>query len=264
MDETLSDLELQQELERFTTLFTDRISQATAILDRSANPNVRDEALRKGLLYISSAIEIATGPDPEIDLLDMIVFVRLSRAVLERHWIPELYGPDGADLAEVFAKAEDELSRVATRALSPAQRQDLDHLVDAWLAENPTQFRVEGIRLADFSEAAGSAAAKRAGQAKGLLASVKGAARTANQAMLLSERALFLVHRLPFLWRLQSRLAVREILSDAITSLSAGPDSPLARLTREGGRLARKGLLFAGLLGAGGILVWRLGAPSRR
>ena len=46
MDATLSDLELQQELERFTTQFTDRVTQATASLDRSPREAVRDEALR--------------------------------------------------------------------------------------------------------------------------------------------------------------------------------------------------------------------------
>lgn len=155
------------------------------------------------------------------------MFVHLSRTVLEKHWIPDLYGQEGAGLAEVFAKTEGELSEITARALSPQQREELAAMVDAWLAENPAQVRVEGVRLADFAAAAGSAAAGRAGRAKGLLSSVKEAARTANQAMMLSERALFLVHRLPFLWRLQLRLGAREVLADAITQLS--------------GRLARRG-----------------------
>jgi hypothetical protein len=229
MDATLSDLELQQELERFATQFTDRITQATGTLDRSARGAIRDEALRKNLLYVASAIEIATGPYPEINILDMIVFVHLSRTVLEKHWIPQLYGREGADLAEVFAKAEEELTEIASRALSPQQRAELKTVIDGWLAENPSQVRVEGVRLADFAGAAGSAAAGRAGRARGLLSSVKEAARTANQAMILSERAMFLVHRLPFLWRLQARLGAREVLADALDQLS--------------GRLARRDLL---------------------
>jgi hypothetical protein len=250
MDATLSDLELQQELERFATQFADRITQATARLDRSAREAVRDEALRKNLLYVSSAIEIATGPYPEINILDMVVFVHLSRTVLERHWIPRLYGQEGADLAEVFEKAEGELSEIAARALSPEQREELATIVDAWLADNPSQVRVEGVRLADFAGAAGSAAAERVGRAKGLLSSMKEAARTANQAMMLSERALFLVHRLPYLWRLQLRLGAREMMADAITQIS--------------GRLARRGLLYLGLIGAGGVLLGRLSVPARR
>jgi hypothetical protein len=250
MDDALADLELQQELERFTTQFADRITQATASLDRSPREAVRDEALRKNLLYVSSAVEIATGPYPEINILDMFVFIHLSRTVLEKHWIPKLYGPEGVGLADAFAKAESELSAITAVALRPRQREELVALVDAWLAENPAQVRVEGVRLADFAVAAGSAAAERAGQAKGLLSSVKVAARTANQALLLSDRCLFLVHRLPSLWRLQARLGAREVLSDAVTQLS--------------GRLARRGLLYLGLLGVGGVLMLRLGAAARR
>ena len=261
MEASEAEFELQQELERFTTQFADRVTQATADLERSSRPEVGDEALRKNLLYVASAIEIATGPFPEINLLDMIVFVRLSGTVLQRHWIPELYGAQGASLAEVFSRSEQELSAVAARTMSPAHRQQLASLVDAWLAENPDQVRVEGVRLADFSGAAGTAAAERAGQARGLLASVKSATRTANQALMLTERGLFLVHRLPFLWRLQARLGAREIVGDAILRLTEGPQAPLTRVTREIKQLAVRGALYVGLLaGAAVLLLWWLGS----
>jgi hypothetical protein len=258
MDATLRELELQQELERFTTQFTDRVTQATENLERVAEPHARDEALRKNLLYVSSAVEIATGPFPEVNLLDMMVFVRLSRAVLEKHWIPELYGKDGMELAEVFARSEEELCRVADHVLSAAQRLELAEAVNGWRRDNAQQVRVEGIRLADFSSAAGSAAAERGAHAKGLLASMKTAASVANQALLLSERTLFLFHRLPSLWRLQARLGAREMLSDAMVQLTKGSESPLARVTRRAHRLAGRALLYVAMLGALGLFIWWL------
>jgi hypothetical protein len=251
-----AELELQQELQRFTTQFADRVTQATEVLGSSPRAEVGDEALRKNLLYVSSAMEIASGASPEVNLLDMIVFVRLSRTALQRHWIPELYGEQGKDLAEVFARSERELDDLASRALSPAQRQQLASIVEAWLAENPGQVRVEGIRLSDFSAAAGSAAAERAGQARGLLASVKSATRAANQALLLSERGLFLFHRLPFLWRLQARLGAREILSDALVRLTEGPQAPVAKVKRLVGR----GVILLGLIAGSAVLLWWLGS----
>jgi hypothetical protein len=216
MEIALSERELQQWLQRFTTQFTDRIIQATEVLEQSSNPGIRDQALRKTLLYFSSALEIATGPFPAIDLLDMIVFVRLSRASLEEHWVPTLYAAEGVEMVEVFAKSEQDLWEMAGVALGTEQRDQLMRLIDDWRAENPRQVRVEGIRLSDFSTAAGNVAAARAAQAKGLLSSVKTATQTANQALHLSERGLFLLHRLPFLWRLQVRLAARELLGDAL------------------------------------------------
>src|SRR5262249_11073733 len=155
----------------------------------------------KNVLYVSSALEIATGPDPEVNLLDMVVFVHLSRAVLEKHWIPVVYRDRGAEVAEVFARSEQELDTLAEQALTRARQAQLLNVVDTWLAENPKQIRVEGIRLADFARMAGNAAAERAIQTKGLLSSVSMASRAANQAMLLSERGLFLLHRMPSVWR---------------------------------------------------------------
>jgi hypothetical protein len=261
MESVSSEYELQAELERFTARFTDRITQATAALDSSEHPEIRpeirDEALRKNLLYVSSAMEIATGLSSQINLLDMVVFVRLCRTVLDRHWIPTLYGRHGGELADAFASSEDQILAIAARALQPGQSAQLARVIDTWLADNPDQTRVEGVRLADFAAAAGAAASERTGQATGLLSSVKAARQTANQAALLSERGLFLFHRMPSLWRLQARLGAREMLSDALVQLCEGPDSPVARLTGRARRLARRGLLCVGLLGAG-ALVWLL------
>src|SRR4051794_1075152 len=116
MDIMIPELELQHELQRFTARFVDRITQGAETLQASESSDVRDESLRKNLLYASSALEIATGPSAPINLLDMFVFVRLCRAVLEKHWIPAMYGENGADLANAFVKGEDELREVADRA----------------------------------------------------------------------------------------------------------------------------------------------------
>lgn len=245
--ETQPDFELQQQLQRFSTLFTDRVTQATETLERSPRKQVRDEALKKALRYISSAIEIAAAPFAAVNLLDMMAFIRLSRTTLEQHWIPELYGEEGAGLREVFTRSEHELRELAQTALTDSQRHALDEVIDAWLAANPEQVRVEGIRLTDFSAQAGSAAAATAAKAKGLLASVSSATQTANQALALSERALFLFNRMPSLWRLQARLAAREMVSDV--------DAPLSRLAHNAQHLLRRGIVYAAFAAVGiGVL----------
>jgi hypothetical protein len=253
--DTAPELELQQEMQRFATEFTDRVTQATDILEASPRQDVRDEALRKNILYVASAMEIATGPIAEINLVDMIVFVRLCRAVLERHWIPDLYGKEGNGLADVFARSEHELSAVAARGMNIAQREQLTSLIESWLNDNPNQFRVEGIRFSDFSAAAG-AAGERAMQAKGFLSSVKTATRTANQALLLSERVMFLVNRIPFLWRLQVRLGAREVLRDAVAQLSEGPEAPVTRLTGQARHFMRRSAVYLAAMGGAAIILF--------
>jgi hypothetical protein len=224
----VEELELQQELQRFVSQFAARILQATEALQGSPHRVVRNEALNKTLVYLSSAMEVVTGPSPTVSLLDIVVLIRLSRAALEAHWIPTLYREEGAGLAEAFARSEDELTALVRRTLNDAERAQLDSLIEAWLAENPGQVRVENIRLGDFASVAGGAAAERARRASGLLSSVKTAAHSANQALLLAERGFYLVHRLPFLWRLQARVGAREILDDVIARFTRGPPA-LAR-----------------------------------
>lgn len=75
---------------------------------------------------------------------------------------------------------------------------------------------------------------------------------------------MFLFHRLPFLWRLQARLSAREMLSDALAQLSEGSQAPIPKLTRQVERLARRGVVTVGLLGAAGMVLWWLGALASK
>jgi hypothetical protein len=229
----MDELELIHELQRFAARFDDRVTQATESLERSPEVRVRDEALRKNLTYTATALEIASGALPEINLLDMIVFVRLSRTVLDRYWIPMMFGAAGRELSEVFASSEVELSSIADRALSAPRRERVTALIDAWLADNPSQVRVESVRLADFASDAASAAADRMLEAKGILSSVKTATQAANQAMLMSERGLFLLHRMPSVWRLQARLSAREILGDSAFSVKQSVRATIAKIAHR-------------------------------
>ncbi len=248
MDVLTPELELQHEIQRFTSRFVDRITQGAENLQESSRSAVRDQAMQKNLLYASSAMEIATGPSAAVNLLDLVVFVHLCRAVLERHWIPSLYGDAGHELAHAFERSEQELSEIAQRALGTDGYEQLLGIVDAWLADNPRQTRVEGIRLADFSAAAGTAAASRAVQARGLLSSVKVASEEANQAMVIAERGIFLLHRMPFLWRLQVRLGAREIMDDTLTRITTGSGAMMvARVARTAGYAALLGAATLGL-----------------
>jgi hypothetical protein len=229
-DDTSAQPELQQELQRFASELTDRVVQALSILASGHGLRIRREALGAALRYASAALEIATGPVDVVNLLDMFVFVRLCRDSLERHWIPKVYGEQGRPLGDVFSGAEVRISAVVERTLDPKQRQQLEEIVGEWLEQNPGQFRVEGIRLADFS-----ALTVRSNAVRGLLSSVKSATKAANQALLLSERGLFLIHRLPFLWRLQTRLGAQEILSDTL-SLMTTPFTKARSIVRNIGK----------------------------
>src|SRR5437870_693892 len=77
--ETLNQAELQEEVQRFSADLSARLSDASQPLLESGSAELREATVRRLLLYQSSALDIATGPRPEVNLLDMAVFVGLSR-----------------------------------------------------------------------------------------------------------------------------------------------------------------------------------------
>lgn len=244
---TTTQVSLQQDLQRFTARFIVGVSDAMTALIRSTDCEVSNTALQRALLYASSSLDIATGPFPEVNLLDMLVFLHLSHTVLERHWIPRLFGDGAEEAARVFDDSERVLWRIAGRTLDERARSELARAIDDWLVAQPGIVSVEWVRFEDFAERAGAAAADRARRASGALSSIRSATRAADEALLLAERAMFLVHRMPFLLRLHARLSVREILSDTVgllrieLPLLSALRSTLSRWARRfGGAQARR------------------------
>jgi hypothetical protein len=99
---------------------------------------------------------------------------------------------------------------------------------------------------------------------RGILSSVRTATRAANQALLLSERVLFLVNRMPSLWRLQARLGARELMSDALKELSQGPEAPIARLTGRARHVFRASLAWVAIFVGALTALWMIGLFVRR
>jgi hypothetical protein len=216
----MSETELQQDIQRVATVFMDRVAQFGEPEENAPRqPAQRQALLQRGLLYAASALDIATGPSPELNVLDMLVFTRLCRGALEQHWIPRALGQEGETLATAFALAEQETWDVAAKMLDPAQQDEVRESIAVWEAAHPQQFRVEGVRFQSFAEHLGAISSDHMQKTRGLLGQVRSATHSADQALLVSERAFFLVHRLPFLIRLQARLGVQETLSDSMTRL---------------------------------------------
>ena len=207
--------------------FMDRTAQAGDPLEQGNRPANEQALLRRILVYNASVLEIATGPFPEVNALDMLVFAMLGKGALERHWIPQRFGEEGAPLVEAFTCLERDSWDTAVKFLDRQQQADLRELVSAWQYEHPDQYRVEGVRFQEFSEHAGQIEDARTKKARGLLGQVQSATMAADQALVISERAFFVAHRMPFLIRLQARLGVQETLSDASVPIGRrGPAAP--------------------------------------
>lgn len=216
----VSEVELQQDLQRFTGQFTDLITQAASTAFDPSDSKQQQAALHRVLIWDSSALDIATGPFPEINLLDMVVFITLCRSTIEKHWAPNVFGDRGAPLIAVFKRAERNIWQISAKVMTSAQQTELRTLIAQWQAEHPDQVEVESVRFTDFSAHAGQIETERAKSMRGLFGGVRAATSAADRAVLLGDRAMFLTNRMPFLIRLQARLGAQEMTDDAFVRLN--------------------------------------------
>jgi hypothetical protein len=220
--------ELQDDILRFESQFNARIESANQALETSANPKIRYRAALNRLIYSSNSLNIALGPSPEASLLDMVTFIDLSRDVLKKHWIPNVFGADGQHLDQAFTESRQQIWVIAERVLDPQQRSLLQSVISAWRNKHPEQINVETVRLSAFSTEAGAKTSGLDQNVGGLFASVQQSTQAVDSARLFAERALYYAERAPFLFRLQARLGASEIMDGAGLSLAQLP-SPLRR-----------------------------------
>jgi hypothetical protein len=214
----ISQIELQEALQRFAGQFIQRIVDASSP-NSIGLPSARlhTATIRHVLVYSSSILEITSGPYPEVNLLDMATFVTLNKHSLEKYWVPKVYGDQAKPLLAAFEASERDLNYLRQRVLSSEQNRKLSQVIARWETNNPDLKSVEWVRLSIFALQAGAVAKAQADEASGLMASVKGAVTVGDQAILLANRAMFLGQRMPFLLRLQARLGTREISDDLLS-----------------------------------------------
>lgn len=211
----MNQAELQQDLQRLATEFQSRVARGGLALADQPHAEQHDTLMQQALLYESSILDIATGPYPEINLLDMTVFAELNADVLERHWKPDVWGEAGSFFDDAFSELKAGVWAIVRGLFSTHQQQQLYLLIREWEAKNPQQLRVEGLRLSSFARFTGETATRGKDGVLGLFGGARSAIQAADQALLLGERAMFLVQRAPFLLRAHLRLGARELMRDA-------------------------------------------------
>ena len=203
--------ELQDDLMRFEGRFSARLSAAFTPIIESSHIEGRLRAARDQLAFMSSALDIAVGSAPEVDLLDMITLVTLGREAMERRWSPEICGERSHAVAEAFRASAEDISKVAAGVIPKDVEAELSQVIREWQDENPGNDQVAGVRLSAYAKYRSDSS----GGKSGLFALLRGASETADTAVLLGERALYATQRMPFFVRLHARIAAREAIVDA-------------------------------------------------
>ena len=250
--------ELQDDIMRFEGRFSAKLVASFAPLTRSEDMRVRLRAKRDELAFISAALDIAVGADPEVDLLDMLTLVALGRDAMAKSWSVDAHGDAARGVREAFASAMDDISTVAARIISPNVADRLRRVVREWQNENPEQQEVASVRLSAYAEFRNGRASK---DASGLFSMVRGAAQTADTAVLLGERALYVSQRLPFLMRMHAGLGGSELVSDFGRNLEELEEPIVAVVDRSVKRASRTAFLLcagAAIVTAGAWLFARV------
>jgi hypothetical protein len=216
---TINQLELQEDLQRFYTRFTERIVDTVYQRGSVASYDLQT-SIRQYWLYDSEALKIVTAPFPMVNLLDMLVFIKLNKMVIKDYWIPKAYGKPGHSLLKAFEESEKDLKQIAYKVLTPIQYAQINQFIEDWRLENPHRVRVEKVRLADFSKYAKS---RKKEESSFSLVDTSSAVQAVDQMVLVANRGIFLAQQIPSIIRLNARIGAQEILSDSVSTLQSAP-----------------------------------------
>jgi hypothetical protein len=209
---------LQAELMRFEGRFTARLVAAFAPLIASDDLTVRLRAAEDELRFLSSALDIAVSAHPELNLVDMVALVALGRDAMTQRWDVTRYGDDSRAIERSFERSLDDISTFARSVVSGDVEAEVRRVIEQWRAENPDLVEVEAVRLSTYVAERASTLEKHA---PSVIRLMHQAAHTADDAVLLGERALYAAQRLPFLVRKQARVGSSELLVDLARNLDS-------------------------------------------
>ena len=198
--------ELQLKVMRFADDYTGRISDPIAKLDlQSTPPEVRLRAHNWRVSQATAAYTIASGANPTINALDMVVLATLSRIVVEDRLIED-YGERARALLDAHRHLEQQSWSLVDGVLNAEQAKEVRAAIDRWRAENPTTRSVAQVRFADFA-ALELRRGKEQQESNGLfgfigldpLSNLDPAVRELEQTRQLAERTIYYLQRAPSL-----------------------------------------------------------------
>ena len=242
---------LQQKVMRFGDQFVERMTAGTSELARSSDEAALLDMYGWQYAQATAVVQIAAGPNPITNALDMVVLTSLTRRIVEDQWI-DLYGPAAGPVVRGYRQLESEAWQLLDGVLNDPQRAELEAALARWLEENPDTISAAFIRFGDFAGAGPQAEVRVSPGLLGIigldpLSGIDPAVREFEQTRLLAERALYYAQRLPVLLDLQLKLTtarlnaspeaeqilntVREVgeLSDAVEQLTVQVPDLIAR-----------------------------------
>jgi len=231
-DQGPTQAEVREDVVRFASSCFAILSQAFNSVERAAGtPEARLMVADPRIKYCNAVIQIATGPKPEANLLDMVVLATLLHDVMKDYWVPQVYGASGKPLLAATERGKQEIWSIAGTIITPEQQRSVADLIARWRADHPDQIYVAEVRLQNFAQEFGVDAVAPLERST-LLPDVADATRSIDETRLLGERLLLYLQEAPALLQMEAQLGETQIaaqqetknLLNSITTFSQAAD----------------------------------------
>lgn len=209
--------EIQLKVMRYADDYGGRMRDPLAELSVQSNaPQRRLNIQNWRITQTTAAYTIASGPNPVVNMLDMVVLATLSRMVVEQYWLDAPGEP--RSLVDTHRDLERQAWSLAASVLNAEQTAELHWLLDLWRTEHPDARAVSQIRFADFAAIVGRSGTESHGKGSlfgliGLdpLGNLDPAVREIEQTRQLAERAIYYLQRAPNLLDMQVERLVYQL-----------------------------------------------------
>ena len=234
-------VQVQQTLLRFADGYSTRMVVGIEKLQQGTNAFETAEMLKWKIALASETCTIATGPNAIANLLDITIFVTVTRMALEEYWQPKVFGNSAQPMLDSCRNSETEIWRVTATVLSPQQLAELHKAIEEWHRQNPQPESVLAARALNFSSCVAGANqedAAKPGSVFGLLgvdplAGMDPAVREIAQTRIFAERALYVTQKMPMLLRWQTELLSRNAIGNLFDNLATERTNLVATLAGD-------------------------------
>jgi hypothetical protein len=160
----------------------------------------------------------ASGPNPVVNALDVLVLVTVSRMVMEDYAV-EIYGTNALPVLEVHRQLETNVWEMSSAILKPEQQQELRNLIQDWRSKNPHLRYVGAVRFREFVAAMGKLPPPSKAKSSSVFsllfldpfAGLDPTAAAIEETRQLGERAMYYTQRMPQLISWQTELLAFEL-----------------------------------------------------
>jgi hypothetical protein len=190
------------------------LGESVYLLTRSNQLGSKGRWLAQSFLRngVGAGLDIAVGPNPAVNALDLLVLTSLQTWSFETHWIPAGIGAAGRPALNRLKRAEADTWASAKKFLSEDQLGTVRALIDAWIAENPDRTVVALVRFEHFADERRMSSLPLRGKAHGLLKDVGEAVAVVDDTRMLGERLLWFAGRYPYLLGEQTELTAYRLM----------------------------------------------------